>query len=102
MLLPCYISPYYLSCYIVRKLLRFHRDLVSRINEPAFSLKSPAVHVARTNLDMLDPLLAHGADLNVRTSWDNGGFSVLEQVNPEQAAPTSPASVATPRSWNCF
>jgi ankyrin repeat protein len=71
----------------VRRLLQSHKDLVCRINEPMFGFKSPAVHVARTNLDLLDLLLAHGADLNVRTSWDKGGFGVLEQVTPEQAAP---------------
>ena len=71
----------------VRQLLRSHRDLVSHINEPTFSFKSPAVHVARMNLELLDLLLAHGADLNARTSWEKGGFGVLEQVNPEQAAP---------------
>jgi ankyrin repeat protein len=71
----------------VRRLLQSHGDLVSRINEPMFGFKSPAVHVARTNLDLLDLLLAHGADLNVRTSWEKGGFGVLEQVTPEQAAP---------------
>ena len=71
----------------VRQLLRSHRDLVSRINEPMFGFNSPAVHVARANLDLLDLLLAHGADLNVRTSWEKGGFGVLEQVNPGQAAP---------------
>jgi ankyrin repeat protein len=71
----------------VRRLLQSHGDLVSGINEPMFGFKSPAVHVARTNLDLLDLLLAHGADLNVRTSWEKGGFGVLEQVTPEQAAP---------------
>jgi hypothetical protein len=71
----------------VRRLLQSHGDLVSRINEPMFGFKSPAVHVARTNLDLLDLLLTHGADLNVRTSWEKGGFGVLEQVTPEQAAP---------------
>jgi ankyrin repeat protein len=71
----------------VRQLLRSHRDLVSRINEPMFGFNSPAVHVARANLDLLDLLLAHGGDLNVRTSWEKGGFGVLEQVNPGQAAP---------------
>src|SRR5580698_867237 len=70
----------------VRQLLRSHRDLVSHINEPMFSFKSQAVHVARTNLDLLDLLLAHGADLNARTGWEKGGFGVLEQVEPEQAA----------------
>jgi ankyrin repeat protein len=71
----------------VRQLLGSHRDLVSRINEPMFGFNSPAVHVARTNLELLDLLLAHGADLNARTSWEKGGFGVLEQVNPEEAAP---------------
>jgi ankyrin repeat protein len=71
----------------VRQLLQSHPDLVSKINEPMFGFKSPAVHVARTNLELLDLLLAHGADLNARTSWEKGGFGVLEQVNPHEAAP---------------
>lgn len=71
----------------VRQLFQSHRDLVSRINEPMFSFERPAVHVARTNLAMLDLLLAHGADLNARSSWEKGGFGVLEQVAPEEAAP---------------
>ncbi|HEY4405215.1 MAG TPA: hypothetical protein VGN55_11285 [Xanthobacteraceae bacterium] len=71
----------------VRELLRSHADLRSRINEPMFGFNSPAAHVARTNLDLLDLLLGNGADLNARTSWEKGGFGVLEQVDPEQAAP---------------
>jgi ankyrin repeat protein len=71
----------------VRELLRSHPDLVSMINEPMFAFKSPAAHVARTNLELLDLLLAHGADLNARTGWEKGGFGVLEQVSPDEAAP---------------
>jgi len=71
----------------VRQLLQSHPDLVSMVNEPIFGFKSPAVHVARTNLELLDLLLAHGADLNARTSWEKGSFGVLEQVNPDEAAP---------------
>jgi ankyrin repeat protein len=71
----------------VRQLLQSHSDLVSTINEPMFGFKSPAVHVARTNLELLDLLLAYGADLNAKTSWEKGGFGVLEQVNPDEAAP---------------
>ena len=71
----------------VRQLLQSHPDLVSVINEPMFGFKSPAAHVARTNLELLDLLLRHGADLNARTSWEKGGFGVLEQVNPDEAAP---------------
>ena len=71
----------------VRQLLQYHPDLVAHINKPLFAFKSPAAHVARSNLDLLDLLLAHGADINARTSWEKGGFGVLEQVEPEQAAP---------------
>ena len=52
----------------VRRLLQSHPVLVSKINEPMFSFGSPAVHIARANLDLLDLLVAHGADLNSRTS----------------------------------
>jgi hypothetical protein len=71
----------------VRELLQSRTDLVAAINAPMFAFDSPAVHVARTNLALLDVLLAHGADLNARTSWEKGGFGVLEQVSPEEAAP---------------
>jgi ankyrin repeat protein len=71
----------------VRQLLQSHPDLVAAINEPMFGFKSAAVHVARANLELLDLLLAHGADLNARTGWEKGGFGVLEQVSPDEAAP---------------
>jgi ankyrin repeat protein len=71
----------------VRRLLQSHRDLVAQINAPMFGFDRPAVHVARTNLDLLDLLIAHGGDLNVRTAWEKGGFGVLEQVTPDEAAP---------------
>jgi ankyrin repeat protein len=71
----------------VRQLLESDRDLVAQINEPIFGFQSPAVHVARSNLALLDLLLAHGADLNARTRWEKGGFGLLDQVTPEQAAP---------------
>jgi ankyrin repeat protein len=71
----------------VRQLLESHSDLASKINEPMFGFDSPAVHVARNNLKLLDLLLEYGADLNTRTSWEKGGFGVLEQVGPDEAAP---------------
>jgi ankyrin repeat protein len=71
----------------VRQLLESHRDLVAHINDPMFGFKSPAVHIARNNIALLDLLLAHGADLNARTHWEKGGFGVLEQVTPDEAAP---------------
>ena len=71
----------------VRQLLQSHAELVATIDAPMFAFKSQAVHVARTNLALLDLLLANGADLNARTGWEKGGFGVLEQVGPDEAAP---------------
>ncbi len=71
----------------VRQLLQSHAELVATINAPTFAFNSQAVHVARTNLALLDLLLANGADLNARTGWEKGGFGVLEQVGPDEAAP---------------
>jgi hypothetical protein len=71
----------------VRRLLAAHGDLASRINAPLFAFDRPAVHVARGNLALVDLLLAHGADLNARSSWDKGGFGLLDQATPEEAAP---------------
>jgi hypothetical protein len=71
----------------VRRRLETDSELRARINAPLFAFKQTARHVAAGNLAMLDLLLAHGADLNVKSSWDQGGFGILETVTPEQAAP---------------
>jgi ankyrin repeat protein len=69
----------------VHDLFQAHPELVARINEPLFTFKQTAAHVAAGNLAMLDLLLENGADLNIKSSWDKGGFGVLENVTPEQA-----------------
>ena len=71
----------------VRDLLAAHPDIAARINEPLFDFKQMAVHAAHRNLTMLDLLLAHGADINAKSTWEKGGFGILENVIPEQAAP---------------
>ena len=71
----------------VRDLLGAHPAIVARINEPLFEFKQMAVHVAYRNLAMLDLLLSHGADINAKSTWEHGGFGILEHVKPEQAGP---------------
>ena len=71
----------------VRDLLTAHPDIAARINEPLFDFKQMAVHAAHRNLAMLDLLLAHGADINAKSTWEHGGFGILENVTPERAAP---------------
>jgi ankyrin repeat protein len=68
-----------------KALLDAHPDVAAQINAPLFDFKQMAVHAAGGNLAMLDMLLAHGADINVTSQWEKGGFSLLETATPERA-----------------
>lgn len=69
----------------VRELLEGNKEVAAAINAPLFDFKTTAVMTAARNLPLLDLLLAHGADLNAKSSWEHGGFGILEQVRPDQA-----------------
>jgi ankyrin repeat protein len=71
----------------VRKLLEEHADVRAIVNEPISYFNSRPVARATKNLPMLDVLLAHGADLNLKSTWWAGGFGLLEHgCTPEEAA----------------
>src|SRR3954470_20686852 len=63
-------------------LLREHPDLRARLNDPlpgiAFggTILQPAV--SRQNRAMIELLVANGADINAKSHWWAGGFSLLE------------------------
>src|SRR5262249_18463772 len=69
----------------VREILDRLPELKARINEPIGPFDSPAV-VSVRSLEMLDVLLAAGADLNAKSSWWAGGFGLLHGARPELAA----------------
>ena len=69
----------------VRGLLESHRDVAAAINEPLFDFKMTAAMTAARNLELLDLLIAHGADLNVKSAWGQGGFGILESARPSDA-----------------
>jgi ankyrin repeat protein len=72
----------------VRALLDQHAEVRDAINAPIGHFDSRPVMAAARNLPLLDLLLAHGADLNLKTAWWAGGFGVLEyDITPEQAEP---------------
>jgi len=72
----------------VRNLLEEHADVRAIVNEPISYFNSRPVARATRNLPMLDVLLAHGADLNLKSTWWAGGFGLLEHdCTPEEAAP---------------
>ncbi|MBI3320034.1 MAG: ankyrin repeat domain-containing protein, partial [Candidatus Omnitrophica bacterium] len=69
----------------VRELLERHPQLKAKINEPIGAFDSPAIVCARSR-QMVDVLLAAGADLNAKSQWWAGGFGLLHSADPELAA----------------
>jgi hypothetical protein len=73
----------------VRELLNAHEEVRAAINQPTpHSFGSRPVSFARKNLALLDVLLEHGADMNLKSDWWAGPFGILEHdITPEEAAP---------------
>jgi ankyrin repeat protein len=72
----------------VRELLEERAEVRAAVNEPISYFDSRPVARAKKNLPLLDVLLAHGADLNLKSAWWAGGFGLLEyDCTPEEAAP---------------
>lgn len=69
----------------VQQILDRHPELRAKINEPIGPFESPAIVCARSP-EMLDVLLAAGADINAKSSWWAGGFGLLHGASPELAA----------------
>jgi hypothetical protein len=70
----------------VRRLLDEHNDVRAVVNDPISDFDSRPVARAKKNLPLLDVLLAHGANLNLKSTWWAGGFGLLEyDCTPEQA-----------------
>jgi ankyrin repeat protein len=67
------------------ELLDRHPELKADINEPVGPFDSPLITNVRTR-EMLDVLLAAGADINARSRWWAGGFGLLDSAKPELAA----------------
>lgn len=68
----------------LRKLLPRRAELQSVVNKPIFSFDSPALVsvTGRDDVDLIDALLALGADPNRRSDWWAGGFSPLHGATP--------------------
>jgi len=72
----------------VRALLAAHADVRAAINAPIGPFGSRPAVMVKTNLPLLDVLLAHGADINRKSDWWAGGFGPLEyDCTTEDAAP---------------
>jgi ankyrin repeat protein len=68
-----------------RRLLRRSESLRARINDPMFDFGRRAVHVASSDPALMDVLLEFGADINRRSDWENGPYTVLDDCPPDAA-----------------
>ena len=68
----------------IRKALVSRAELRNLINEPIGAFDSPAILSVQSRA-MLDLLLEFGADINAKSKWWAGGFSLLETVKDELA-----------------
>lgn len=69
---------------LFRQLLERYPRLRARIDEPVEAFNSPVITQVRSS-EMLDVLLAAGANINVRSKWWAGGFGLLDTADPDLA-----------------
>ena len=56
-----------------------------RIDDPMFAFGQRAAHIAAKNGTMLRQLIAAGADMNLKSDWQNGPYTVLDNANEDTA-----------------
>ena len=62
-----------------------HAHVRTRVNDPMFVFGQRAAHIAAKNEPLLTALLAAGADLNLKSDWENGPYTVLDNANERTA-----------------
>jgi ankyrin repeat protein len=56
-----------------------------RLNDPMFAFGQRAAHIAAKNPTMLRTLIAAGADVSLKSDWENGPYTVLDNTNEDTA-----------------
>lgn len=56
-----------------------------QVNAPTFAFGQRAAHVAAKDTPMLEVLIAAGADLNLKSDWANGPYTVLDNATEATA-----------------
>ncbi|HWZ33936.1 MAG TPA: ankyrin repeat domain-containing protein [Bryobacteraceae bacterium] len=69
----------------LRRLFIDHPEMKARVDQPIFQFDSPAIVIAasRGNREIVDALLAAGANIDARSNWWAGGFGVLDHDRHE-------------------
>jgi ankyrin repeat protein len=88
----------------VRRLLELPH-VRAQVNAPMFAFGQRAAHVAARRAAMLEALIAAGADLDLKSEWENGPYTVLDNASEETAryllarGATLTANVAARLGW---
>lgn len=56
-----------------------------QVNTPMFAFGQRAAHIAAKRVPMLEVLIAAGADLDLKSEWENGPYTVLDNATEETA-----------------
>jgi len=67
-----------------QRLLAFDH-VQKRINDPMFDFGGRATHAAAKNERMLTVLIEAGADVNLKSNWENGPYTVLDHADEPTA-----------------
>ncbi len=59
--------------------------VAKRINEPMFDFGQRAAHIAAKNEPLIELLIAAGADVNRKSDWGNGPYTVLDNTDEHTA-----------------
>ena len=57
----------------------------ARVNDPLFDFGQRAAHLAAKHVALLEVLMAAGADVNLRSDWQNGPYTVLDHADEAAA-----------------
>lgn len=69
----------------VRQILERSPEILERVNDPIFDFGQRATHVAANQPELLEFLLRSGADINLRSDWSAGPYSVFDVVDEAHA-----------------
>src|SRR5689334_14050583 len=69
----------------LRALLKKHPDIREQVNAPLFAFGSRPIAQAKKHREVVDVLLEHGADINLKSDWWAGPYGILEMADPETA-----------------
>ena len=57
----------------------------AHVNEPMFAFGQRAAHIAAKSVALLTALIDAGADVNRKSDWENGPYTVLDNADEDSA-----------------